>query len=533
MTIPPHDLDPSAKQSMDGAGVPGSSSSTQRAMPLLQHLDELRTRLTRSVGIVMAAFFLILFRAQDLINFLKGPLIKALPPGVPALHFTGPMDVMFVGMKVSFMAAVIVTSPVWLREFWKFFEPGLYPAERKYVLPFIWGSVVLFLTGVGFCYFIALPFTLEFLIKIGVEVGVPIITVTDYVNLFILLFAGFGLVFETPLILVLLSLLDVIDSKTLTSQRRAMVVVILIIAALLTPGPDPVSQFIMAIPLFGLFELSILIIRRLEKGREKSQSAAVVLVFLTMAGAMLCGAEGKAFAEADRTKFRSFYSFGAGLASHALKSDVSQSRLSDHKILGPSGRVNLGYTKANSRWDFGVSANLVLGPYKPVYPVSLPNPTRLDVDYNGKGVTFVAAYRLRAEAEGSPAVVAGVSYMDMSGRSLGGKFESGLSSAETSQTTPQVADNYAMRTAQVSAVTGFSWNANWAKARNSNSPSDLKTTVDGVSLSIWAELPLVTAYSAEFDVISGGENPLVTAYSDRGGLKGYSLVFQATALFGS
>ena len=237
-------------------------------MQLMEHLDELRTRLTRSVSVVMIAFVLLMFKAQALINFLKIPLVNALPPGTPALHFTGPMDVMFVGMKVAFMAAVIVTSPFWLREFWKFFEPGLYAAERKYVLPFIWGSVALFLSGIAFCYFVALPYTLGFLITIGIEVGVPIITVTDYVGLLILLFTGFGLVFETPLILVLLSLLDVIDSKTLTSQRRIALVVILIIAAFLTPGPDPISQFVMAIPLYGLFELSILIIQRLEKKRK-------------------------------------------------------------------------------------------------------------------------------------------------------------------------------------------------------------------------------------------------------------------------
>ena len=95
-------------------------------MQLMEHLDELRTRLTRSVSVIMIAFVLLMFKAQALINFLKIPLVNALPPGTPALHFTGPMDVMFVGMKVAFMAAVIVTSPFWLREFWKFFEPGLY-----------------------------------------------------------------------------------------------------------------------------------------------------------------------------------------------------------------------------------------------------------------------------------------------------------------------------------------------------------------------------------------------------------------------
>ena len=512
-------------------------------MQLMEHLDELRTRLTRSVSVVMIAFVLLMFKAQALINFLKIPLVNALPPGTPALHFTGPMDVMFVGMKVAFMAAVIVTSPFWLREFWKFFEPGLYAAERKYVLPFIWGSVALFLSGIAFCYFVALPYTLGFLITIGIEVGVPIITVTDYVGLLILLFTGFGLVFETPLILVLLSLLDVIDSKTLTSQRRIALVVILIIAAFLTPGPDPISQFVMAIPLYGLFELSILIIQRLEKNRAlKAKTsgghagtiATMILIFGTLAFFAIHPEELRASEPdtKDSGNAGSFWTFGTGIASYNLETE------SIHSIKGRSARISIGHDTGGKAWSLATSFDLIMGPYAPVNPGHL---RRIDMDFNGSGVTMMGYYRLQPSNDspvGSVALLAGVSYLDLTGRSLGGGFErdfvlAPVASSEAAADPVQVLDNYKLKAARFSAITGIAWNANWGKARTSNQPSDLKTRVDGYKVSLWTEVPFISNYTSQYDLVTASDQVQSQTINDRGSLSGYSIVLQATALLGS
>ena len=512
-------------------------------MQLMEHLDELRTRLTRSVSVVMIAFVLLMFKAQALINFLKIPLVNALPPGTPALHFTGPMDVMFVGMKVAFMAAVIVTSPFWLREFWKFFEPGLYAAERKYVLPFIWGSVALFLSGIAFCYFVALPYTLGFLITIGIEVGVPIITVTDYVGLLILLFTGFGLVFETPLILVLLSLLDVIDSKTLTSQRRIALVVILIIAAFLTPGPDPISQFVMAIPLYGLFELSILIIQRLEKNRAlKAKTsgghagtiATMILIFGTLAFFAIHPEELRASEPdtKDSGNAGSFWTFGTGIASYNLETE------SIHSIKGRSARISIGHDTGGKAWSLATSFDLIMGPYAPVNPGHL---RRIDMDFNGSGVTMMGYYRLKPSNDspvGSVALLAGVSYLDLTGRSLGGGFErdfvlAPVASSEAAADPVQVLDNYKLKAARFSAITGIAWNANWGKARTSNQPSDLKTRVDGYKVSLWTEVPFISNYTSQYDLVTASDQVQSQTINDRGSLSGYSIVLQATALLGS
>ncbi len=510
-------------------------------MQLMEHLDELRIRLTRSVTVIIVTFFLMMFKAQALINFLKIPLVNALPPGVPALHFTGPMDVMLVGMKVAFMAAVIVTSPFWLREFWKFFEPGLYPAERKYVLPFIWGSVVLFLAGISFCYFVALPFTLTFLITVGIEVGVPIITVTDYIGLLILLFAGFGLVFETPLILVLLSLLDIIDSKSLTSQRRIAVVIILIIAAILTPGPDPVSQFVMAIPLYSLFELSILIIQRLEKNRalktktEHTGGGTAAMLFLILSSAALLGINPSVAraAEVDQMPgIKSFWTFGTGLASYNLRTE------SIHAIKGRSGRISVGHNTSAKNWSLAASMDIVLGPYEPLKTENMRN---IDVDFNGTGTTMVGTYKLPGSNDsrtGSPSFLAGISYLDLTGRSLGGGYEkdfvlSPVATTEGADAINQVIDNYKLRTTRLTALVGVAWVENWAKARKSNQPIDLKTSVDGYILSLWTELPIISKYSSEFNLVTATDRVNTTTFNDRGTLTGYTIIFQATALFGS
>jgi sec-independent protein translocase protein TatC len=532
----------------------------ERAMPMLQHLDELRRRVTRSVAVLMIAFLILMVKSQTLLNYLKTPLVNALPPGVPALHFTGPLDVMFTGMKVSFMAAVVVTSPFWLREFWKFFEPGLYPSERKYVLPFIWGSVLMFLGGVAFCYFLALPLTLGFLIQMGVEVGVPIITVTDYTNLLILMFAGFGLVFEAPLILILLAMLEIVDSKMLAAQRRAILVVLLIVAAILTPGPDPVSQFVMAVPLYVLFEASIVIIRWLERRRGTNEPATTVenngmttrasgrtgypTAIFFLVGAALLAAFGTRMEEASAAPAgdtvgksvasHSSWSFGAGMALHELTTDGI------HDIRGKAARISLGYVASRGRWDLSTTLDLVLGPYEPINPGQL---RRIDVDYNGTGITITGNYNLRPEATRAPALMAGIGYIDATGRAIGGGFEEDLiapSATENTAGRTALLDNYVLRSTRLSAIAGASLIANWRKPRKSNSREDLKTTIDGYVISAWLDYPIVASYTAKYDELmttgsyskDSGLRLESQPVSDRGSVHGYSIVIQTTALLG-
>lgn len=235
-----------------------------KVMSLWEHLNDLRAVVVKSGLFVLLLFFIALAFSTQLIEFLKVPLVDALPEGANSLHFTGPMDVFSASLKVSFLVALILGCPVWLYQFWRFFEPGLYPSERKYILPFIIASVLLFFSGVLFCYFVMMPMALQFLIGMGLEVGTPIITINDYVSLLTILTLGFGLVFETPVILVLLAFLDLISAQTLSEHRRVIIVVILVVAAILTP-PDPVSQIAMALPMYLMYEVSIIIIRIIQR----------------------------------------------------------------------------------------------------------------------------------------------------------------------------------------------------------------------------------------------------------------------------
>jgi sec-independent protein translocase protein TatC len=235
-----------------------------KIMPLFEHLSELRRRLIVSILSIFVVFCIALFYANNILLFLKQPLIAALPPGAPSLHFTGPLDVFLVGIRVAFLSAIIAASPIWMGQFWKFIEPALYQKERKFILPFIAASVGLFLLGVCFCFYIILPLTLQFLLSMGQEVSTPMITITDYISLLVVLIFGFGLVFEAPLVLILLASLGVVSVEQLTASRRHVIVGILVLAALLTP-PDPMSQVGMSIPLYIMYELAIVVIRAMKR----------------------------------------------------------------------------------------------------------------------------------------------------------------------------------------------------------------------------------------------------------------------------
>lgn len=244
-----------ATETEDGELIGGG-----KVMSLFDHLSELRSRIGKSLLAVIALFVGFFTFAERIIEFLKGPLISSLPDKANALHFTGPLDVFIANIKVSFLAAFVAAAPVWIYQFWKFFEPALYPRERKYILPFVFGSSLLFLLGVSFAFFVILPLALDFLINMGLEVGTAIITIKDYISLVMILIFGFGLIFETPIVLILLALLDLISADDLREYRTLVMVGILVLGALLTP-PDPISQVAMAVPVYLMYELSIIIIR--------------------------------------------------------------------------------------------------------------------------------------------------------------------------------------------------------------------------------------------------------------------------------
>ncbi|HYX39537.1 MAG: twin-arginine translocase subunit TatC [Pseudobdellovibrionaceae bacterium] len=245
-----------------------SRSENLKVMGLLEHVDELRSRIFKSVLAILILFMVAFYFSEHILNYLKTPLIAVLPKGANVLHFTGPMDVFMAQCKLALFVSMVVGCPIWLYQLWRFVEPALYEHEKKYAAPFLISAVLLFVSGVCFCYFVMVPWSLGYLIGLGQTVATPIITVSDYMSLLTLLMLGFGIIFETPIILIVLSMVGVVSAQSLKANRRIVMVAIVIVAAVITPTPDPVGQLIMAIPMWLLYELSIFIIQIIDKKRH-------------------------------------------------------------------------------------------------------------------------------------------------------------------------------------------------------------------------------------------------------------------------
>jgi len=236
----------------------------EKWMSLAAHLGEMRSRLLRSLVAVLVLFAIAVPFATQLLEWAQYPLLQSLDGAAVDLHFTGPFDVFMVSVKVCLLAAVFLACPYWIWQIWSFVSPALYESERKLVVPFAIASILLFWVGTSFCFFFILPLGMKFLIQYGAEVATPIITIKDYLSILIPTVLGFGLVFETPVLIVLLGSLGLFRAETLAQYRSIILVVIFIVAALLTP-PEPLTQIAMAVPLYLMFEASILILYMIQK----------------------------------------------------------------------------------------------------------------------------------------------------------------------------------------------------------------------------------------------------------------------------
>lgn len=230
-------------------------------MPFTQHLEELRKRLIIS-AIAVAVGFLISYAFKETIfEVLMKPWIEALPKSQTVkLIYTAPHEAFFTYMKVSFMAGIGLATPVILFQLWHFIAPGLFEHEKRYVLPVVFFSTLFFLGGALFGYFFVFPVGFQFFTSFASDYISPMISTKEFLTFSNRLLLGFGLIFELPIFAFFLAKLGLITSKFLKRQRRIAVVVIFIVAAVLTPGPDIFSQLMMAGPLLVLYEVSIWIV---------------------------------------------------------------------------------------------------------------------------------------------------------------------------------------------------------------------------------------------------------------------------------
>jgi sec-independent protein translocase protein TatC len=224
-------------------------------MSFLEHLDELRQRLLRVIIYIGVGFLSCFYFAETIYNFMSQPVLAALPAG-KKLVFTGVTDPFRLYMKVAILAGIFLTSPFILYEVWKFISPGLYRKEKKFAIPFLICSVILFLGGGAFAFYVVLPRAYGFLLKWG-DSFEPMITVNEYLDLTDTIVLGFGLIFEMPVIVGFLSIFGLVSAKFLWSKFKYAVLLIFIAAAVLSPTPDALTQCIYAGPMVILYLISI------------------------------------------------------------------------------------------------------------------------------------------------------------------------------------------------------------------------------------------------------------------------------------
>jgi len=236
-------------------------------MTFLEHLEDLRRRLWYSflalvIGLIPGWIF-----HKDLYAILARPVTKYLPPGTK-LAFTSLTAPFMLYIKIAFLAAILFTSPIIFFQLWLFIAPGLYQKERRYVVPFVLFTTVFFAAGIVFGYFVVFPWACRFFLSMGSDFQ-AVITVDQYFNLALRVLLGIAVVFELPTLVYFLSQFGILTASWMIRNFKYAVLAVFVIAAVITPTPDWVTQSIVAVPMLVLYGLSILIALFVGRSKEK------------------------------------------------------------------------------------------------------------------------------------------------------------------------------------------------------------------------------------------------------------------------
>jgi sec-independent protein translocase protein TatC len=237
--------------------------------PFISHLKELRDRLVVSIVGVAVAFVITYYFKERIFSFLMQPFIDVMPPH-SSFIFTSVTEAFITYFKISIVAALFLASPVVLYEVWMFVSPGLYEKEKRYIIPFIAFGSMFFLIGGFFCYFVVMPYVYHFFVSYAGPSIIPMPSLKEYMSLTLKMIIIFGLIFQMPLIAYYLSKAGIIKYRTLAKKRRYAILAIVVASAVITP-PEITSQLLMALPMYGLFEISLLIARLFGK-KEKADA---------------------------------------------------------------------------------------------------------------------------------------------------------------------------------------------------------------------------------------------------------------------
>jgi len=239
--------------------------------PFLDHIIELRSRILRTLVVVLVLFFPTYYFANDIYAFVAAPLMAHLPNsgGMIATEVASPFLTPF---KLSIVTAVFLGMPFMLHQAWAFVSPGLYLHEKKFALPLLISSITLFYLGVAFAYFLVFPLIFEFFAAVT-PVGVTMMTdINRYLDFVLKMFFAFGFAFEIPIATLLMSWSGIASASSMAQKRPYVIVGCFVVGMLLTP-PDVISQLLLAVPMWMLFELGVFLARFAEKRDEEPAEA--------------------------------------------------------------------------------------------------------------------------------------------------------------------------------------------------------------------------------------------------------------------
>ena len=245
---------------------------TDEQESFISHLVELRDRLVKAIAAVLLAFVCLLPWSGKVYDLLAHPMMATLPPGTKMIA-TGVITPFMVPLKVTLLAAFIVALPIVLYQAWAFVAPGLYAHEKKFALPLVIGSTLLFLLGMAFCYFFVFNTVFKFIAQVAPASITPAPDIEQYLSFVMTMFLAFGITFEVPVAVVLLVKFGLVRLATLREIRPYAIVGAFVIAAVVTP-PDVTSQVLLAVPMCLLFEVGLLVARLVEKPDAEAPAGA-------------------------------------------------------------------------------------------------------------------------------------------------------------------------------------------------------------------------------------------------------------------
>lgn len=245
---------------------------TEKRLTLIQHLTDLRSCLIRSTIALMIGTGLSLAFSKEIFRILQRPLLAVMSTGSTFIA-TNPLEAFVTYLKVALLTGLFLSCPFILYQTWLFVAPGLYLREKKMTLAFVSLASLFFIGGAVFGYTLIFPIGFRFFVSALEGTGIQFLPqMKDYLGFISKMLLTFGLIFEMPLIIIMLSRIGIIRLEMLTKARRTVLVLMFLIAGILTPGPDVLSQFLLAIPLLVLYELSVLAVWFLDR-RSKSSSS--------------------------------------------------------------------------------------------------------------------------------------------------------------------------------------------------------------------------------------------------------------------